>query len=236
MEVGDIVLCVVDRIQGATIFVKINENQEGSIILSEIAPGRIRNIRNYVVPKKQIVCKVLRISQSGNIELSLRRVTQKEQKEVKEQYKQEKSYKNILKSVLGNQTEEIIKQISEKENLFDFLQEAKQYSKKLEKITGKENAEKILNILKTQKKKKIALKKEFSLTTSKPNGLELIKNILGQIKEAEVKYISAGKYFLKKESADIKTADNKLKKILEEIEKKAKKLDMEFSIKDNRKS
>ena len=79
LEVGDKVLCTVDRIVGTAVFVRIdNSNIEGEIIMSEVAPGRIRNIRDYVVPKKKIVCKVLRISSSGNIDLSLRRVTQKE--------------------------------------------------------------------------------------------------------------------------------------------------------------
>jgi len=84
LEVGDVVLCTVERIEGTTVFVNINETgQQGGIILSEIAPGRIRNLRDYVVPKKVIACKVLKIS-GNTIELSLRRVTLKEQKEAKE--------------------------------------------------------------------------------------------------------------------------------------------------------
>ena len=62
LEVGDFAMCTVDRIVGTIVFVKIDGRGEGSIILSEIAPGRIRNLRNYVVPKKRIVCKVLRTS------------------------------------------------------------------------------------------------------------------------------------------------------------------------------
>ena len=59
LEVGDVVLCTVDRIAGTVVFVKIEGNGEGSVIISEIAPGRIRNLRDYVVPKKRIVCKIL---------------------------------------------------------------------------------------------------------------------------------------------------------------------------------
>ena len=92
LEVGDIVLCTVDKIVGTTVFVKIEGDGEGSIVVSEIAPGRIRNLRDYVVPKKKIVCKVLRISEK-NVELSLRRVSLKEKKERMEQLKQEKSNK-----------------------------------------------------------------------------------------------------------------------------------------------
>jgi len=230
LEVGDVVLCTVDRIVGTIVFVRIEGNGEGSIIMSEIAPGRIRNLRNYVVPKKKIVCKVLRIS-GDRIDLSLRRVTQKEQKEIKEQYKQEKSYISILKSVLGKKADKIIEEILKQEKVYEFLQEAKENSKKLEKLVGKEDSKKILSILMAQKQKKAIIKKEILFTTTKSNGLELIKNILGKIKEAEIKYISAGRYSIKKESTDPKTADNKLKEIISEIEKKAKKQGINFDLK-----
>ena len=233
LEVGDIVLCTVERIAGTIVFVKINDTrQQGSIILSEIAPGRIRNLRDYVVPKKKIICKVLRLSPSGNIDLSLRRVTKKEQKEIREQYKQEKSYKSILKSVLGEKTKNIINEILKKEKIYDFLQEARENPKELENLVGKIDSKKILNILNTQKQKKAVVKKTISLRTVEPNGLKIIKNILSKINEAVIKYISAGRYSIKIESQDIKTADNKLKEIIAKIEQTAKKDGMEFGIKE----
>jgi len=230
LEVGDIVMCTVDRIVGTVVFVKIDEDGEGNITLSEIAPGRIRNLREYVVPKKKIVCKVLRIS-GDRIDLSLRRVTKKEQKEIKEQYKQEKSYISILKSVLKEDTDKIVKEISKQGKVYNFLQEAKQNNKELEKIVGKENSEKILRIIDSQKQKKAIIKKEIFLTTTESNGLELIKNIFKNITNAEIKYISAGKYILQTKSTDIKTADKNLKEILKNIGKKAKKENILFSIK-----
>ncbi len=232
LEEGDVILCTVDRIVGTVVFIKIDgTSKEGSIILSEIAPGRIRNLREYVVPKKKIVCKILRINSLGNIHLSLRRVTPKEIKEVKELYKQEKSLKSVLKSVLGEKSEEIISEIEKSENLFEFFQEAKKNPKKLEKIIKKEHSKKILEILNSQKQKKAIIKKQFFLKSSKPNGLELIKKLLGEIKDAEIKYISAGKYSIKTEDKDIKKADNKLKKIIFEVEKQAKKNNAEFFMK-----
>lgn len=229
LEVGDIVLCTVDRIIGTTVFVRVDRNGEGSIVMSEIAPGRIRNIRDYVVPKKTIVCKVLRIS-GDRIELSLRRVTQKEQKEIKEQYKQERSYKNILKSILGDKAEETTKKILEKEKIYDFLQRAKEDPKELEQILGKTDAKKILDILNAQKQKKAVIKKEISLTTKESNGLTRIKDLLSDIQDVGVRYIAAGRYSLRTESKDIKTADQNLTKALDELEKQARKQKIEFSI------
>ncbi len=232
LEEGDVVLCTVDRIVGTVVFVKIEGNGEGSIITSEIAPGRIRNLRAYVVPKKKIVCKVLKIDSAGNIHLSLRRVTQKERKEIMEQYKQEKKSESILKSILKEKTDKIIDEIKKQSSITEFLEQTKENPKKLEKLVGKEDAEKILKILSLEKPKKAVIKKEFSLKTIQPNGLTLIKKILEEIKNAEIKYISAGRYSIKVESTDLKTADQKLQEILKQIENNAKKEKVEFSLKE----
>src|SRR4030042_163588 len=230
LEVGDFLLCTVDRVVGTVVFVKINldgKEVEGSIVMSEIAPGRIRNIRDYVVPKKKIVCKILRISLQGNIDLSLRRVTQKEKKEVIEQEQHEKSYLSILKSILGDKAEKAVQEILKEESIFSFLEEAKENSKRLENVVGKEDSKKILDILNSQKKKKRIIKKEIHLDSIKPNGITLIKKILEIFKGINIKYISAGRYNLEIESDDIKTADKNMKKIIDDIEKEAKKLGVE---------
>jgi len=234
LEIGDLVLCTVDRIVGTVVFVKIpaeNTEIEGSILMSEIAPGRIRNIRDYVVPKKKIVCKILRISPNGNIELSLRRVSPKERKEIVEQDKQEKSYISILKSILGEKSQETIKEILKEERLFSFLAEAKTNPEKLEKMVGKDNSKKILEIINTQKKKKAIVKKEIRLTTTKPNGIILIKKILEIFRGINVKYISAGRYSLELETEDLKLTDKKMRNMIDTAEKDSKKLGIEFSVK-----
>jgi len=231
LEVGDIVLCTVDRIVGTVVFVKTEGGREGSIITSEIAPGRIRNLRDYVVPKKKIVCKVLRIS-GDRIDFSLRRVTPKEQKELKETYKEEKSSESVLRGILGEKADSVIKDIQKNNTIYEFLQESKENPAKLENLVGKEDSIKILNILKKQKQKKTVLKKQIILTTTKPNGLALIKDTLSGIKEVEITYISAGKYSFTAEANDLKSADNKLKEIFAGIEKKAKEEGMEFAVRE----
>lgn len=226
LEQGDVVLCTVDRIIGTTVFVNIDGNGEGKIILSEIAPGRIRNLRDYVIPKKTIVCKVLRISGS-DVDLSLRRVTPKEKKEVLEQYKLEKSCNSILKSVLGEKTDEVRNKICKECKLDEFFDKVRKNPKELEKFIEKKDAEKITEILNCQKTKKANLKKEIKFHTTKPNGLELIKKLLSKKESVEIKYISAGNYSIRAEASDLKKADNKIKEIILEIEKEAKMLGIE---------
>lgn len=233
IEQGDLVLCTVERIENMIVFVKLlvdGKEIDGSIVPSEIAPGRIRNLRDYVVPKKKIVCKVLRISERGNFELSLRRVTPKERKEVMDAEGQERAYKSILKKILGEKTPEILEEIQKGESLTDFFQSARENPKKLEKIVGKESSEKILAILNVQKKKNMAIKEVISLKTDSSDGINKIKNILLDFKGVEIKYIAGGKYSIKTESEDIKKADNKLREILSIIEKKARENRVDFGI------
>src|SRR3989344_2091739 len=229
IEEGEIVLCTVDRIVGTVVFVHIDRTElEGNIIFSEIAPGRIRNIREYVVPKKKIICKILRIK-GDQINLSLRRVTKKEQKELLEKTRQEQGYKSILKKILKERAEQIIQEMQRIGGVSEFLNNAKENPKELEILVGKEDCRKIFEILKTQKQKTAILKKEFYLRTNASNGVSLIKNVL-EIKDTAINYVSAGKYSVKVESSDLKSTDNKLKEILEEIEKKSKKAGTIFSV------
>ncbi|NCN51655.1 hypothetical protein GW931_01455 [archaeon] len=230
IEPGDILICNVEKIVGTTVFVEIvGTKMPGTIILSEIAAGRIRNLRDYVVPKKTIICKVLRIM-NDHIELSLRRVKEKEQKEVLEKNKLEKSYINILKSILKEKTSEIVEKIKEKAPLQEFLNLSKENPKELEKLIGKEDSKKVIDILKKQKEKVFYLKKEIKLTSTNPEGINLIKKILSNRKGVEVKYIAAGRYSLISEGENLKKTDQKIKEFIEEIEKECKKENMEMIV------
>ncbi len=229
-EQGDIVLCQVTKIIGTTVFVDIEGiNKQGSIVMSEIAPGRIRNLREYVVPKKTIVCKILEIK-DDQVELSLRRVKEKERKEMLQQVKLEKSYKSIIKSILKEKTKEVIEKIKKTHRINQFLQQAKENPQILYEIIDKENADKIIKILKNQKEKTVQLKKTIQLTTQEPNGLSIIKQILSDQKDVKIKYIAAGKYSISREDTSLKQADTKIKQLAKEMEKKANSLNAHFKL------
>lgn len=231
MQEGDLVLCTVEKIEKTTVFVKIEGNGVGTIITSEIAPGRIRNIRDYVVPGKKIVCKVLKIDSSGNIHLSLRRVTTKEKKEVLENYEKEKSFIALLKNIVKN-ADEIIKNIKKDElSIFFFITKAKENPQLLEKYFTKEEIEKLTTIIKEKEKKEIFVKSEFKLSSDLPNGLTKLKEILLPYKD-KITYLAAGRYLLKVTASDYKKANFEMTKILEEIERKAKNFHLKFEKKE----
>ena len=229
LQEGDNVLCTVQKIEGTTVFVKIEDNEDGTIVVSEIAPGRIRNLREYVVPNKKIVCKILRID-GRNINLSLRRVIEKERKEVLDKYEKEKTALSILKSVLKEKAISVADSIKKHEkSIYNFLQSCKTNIKSIEKYTGKEEAERICSILQEKKEKKVEVKKEFLLKSEMPNGLILIKKILSNF---EVSYLGSGKFTLKIVAEDYKKANSEVDKILKEIEANAKKEKCFFELKD----
>ncbi len=233
LEEGQIVLCTVEKILGTTVFCKIDGDGEGTLITSEISPGRIRNLRDYVVPGKKIVCKILKITPRGAY-LSLRRVKQNEKKELLEQIAKEKSYRAIIKTVLGKENaEKIIDKITETETIFDFLEQTKTNPKILKEFFSKTESEKIIKILETKKEKPKEIKQIFRLSSNASDGIKIIKNILDKAyKESKCKisYLAAGKYRLTLSGENFKELKTQSNKIFSIIEKLAKKNGCEFSL------
>jgi translation initiation factor 2 alpha subunit (eIF-2alpha) len=228
LKEGDLVLCTVTQLGKTTVFVKIEGDGEGTIVTSEIAPGRIRNLRDYVIPNKRIVCKVLRID-GNNINLSLRRVSPKEHKEIMELHEKERNSLSILRSVLKEKAEQVAEKIKQESSLHEFLQNCRTNPKQLEKYLQGGDAERICKILQEKKEKQIEIKKEFKLSSKKPNGIKIIKETLSVCHgNCDISYLAAGRYVIKMKSDDYKKANQQLNSILEKIEKLAKEKKSEF--------
>ncbi len=224
---GDVILCTVERIEQATVFVKLPDGQTGTIIINEIAAGRIRNLRAHVVPNKKIVCKVLRIK-GDHIDLSLRRVTSKEKAQVMQKYKQEQSLKSALHSLLKDKAQEIEEKIKKDMSLSEFAEKAKQDESLIKKYIPKEYEQAIQKIL-TKKSKQTQIKKTIKLSCTQDSGLNTIKKLLDS-KDKTIKYISAGKYTISITSDNPKQAQKNLDNYLEDLEKQAKENNCEFEI------
>src|SRR5210317_879230 len=88
---SEVVVCKVTKVQFHSVFVNLEEyGKSGMLHISEVSPGRIRNIRDYVVEGKIIVCKVLKVDEKkGHIDVSLRRVNEGQRKDKLSSVKQE---------------------------------------------------------------------------------------------------------------------------------------------------
>jgi len=228
----DLVLCVVEKIERTSVFVKLETGEQGTIVVSEIAPGRIRNLRDYVIPGKRIVCKVLKVDSYGNIHLSLRRVSQKEAKEVLERYELERNAISILKTVLKEKIEPAIEEIKKQSSVYEFLQNCKSSPEALEKYMQKEDADRICRIINEKKEKQVEIKKEFKFSSKKPDGIKIIKSTLDFCRgNCEISYLAAGRYVLKMKSQDYKKANQEINSAIEKIEKAAKEKKADFEVK-----
>jgi translation initiation factor 2 subunit 1 len=227
-EQDELILCTVDRILGTTVFVKIDDyNKEGIIATSEVAPGRIRNIRDYVRVGKKIVCKVLRVSvETGHIDLSLRRVSLKERNKILSDFEREKNALAIMKSVLKERTEEIVNKIKKDySKVLDFLQNASPDNLKNLGINETET-EQILKIVKEKPSRNVSVKAHLILSSDADDGMIRIKNILSNLLEhntdVDIVYLSSPNYSITVTSSDYKEANRKMDAVVEEISADAK--------------
>ncbi|MFA4960796.1 MAG: hypothetical protein WC548_03985 [Candidatus Pacearchaeota archaeon] len=228
MEEGDLVLATVENVTNTVTSVTLENGQEGTLVSSEIAPGRIKHMRQYVVPNKKIVCKILGMS-GGRIQLSLRRVTSKEKKEVLEKYKQEQAlnvaFKQLFKEESDNIKEKILKDF---QNLQLFVEKVKESESLIKKYIPKEKEDAIKKIL-DKKKKSHELKFDIKIKCLEEDGLSRIKKIFDLKNEKiSVNYISAGNFKLKLLVEDFKEGKKKMTEIIQELGKRAKESKCEF--------
>lgn len=241
-EEGEILLGTVDRILKTSVFIRLEDyDKEGVIIFSEISPGRIRNIRNYAVPGQKIVCKVLRVDKTKNhIDLSLRRVSTREKKQILEIHKRRKDVLVMFGVIIKDKKrlDELIKNIKKKINLAQFLEDiTEKLSKPKENISilknfgfSDEEASKLIKLVSDKiREKKVIVKVKIKLSSEAEEGIEKIKKILSEVeKKAKVNYISTPYYSIIVEDKNYKEANKKLKQILDEIDNKAKELGCYF--------
>jgi len=229
-EEDELVLCTVTAIQYHSVFVNLDEyGKTGMIHISEISPGRIRNIRDFVKEGKKIVCKVLRINEEkGHIDLSLRRVNESQKKEKINEIKQEQLAEKIVEFVAKQRKEELkqlydrlTKTIFEKyDSLFAAFDDAASGRATLEEMGVQPDVAKQLTdvIILRIKPSEIEMGGNLLLTSHEPNGVEIIKEAVEKAgKKAEIRYKGAGVYSVKVKSLEYKEAEKNLKDFIDKV-------------------
>ena len=186
----ELVLCTITKIQYDSVFAHLDEYDKGGMIhISEIAPGRIRNIRDFVAEGKKVICKVLRVDPvRGHIDLSLRRVNDGQRREkndaIKSELKAEKIVESLSKQMkldLNLVYEEIASKVFKK---YEYLYPCfKDVVEKGLNLAGLGIRKDIADALATSIKEKIKppsveIKGELRLTSYESNGIEIVKEAL----------------------------------------------------------
>jgi len=242
-EIGEVLICTVKRVLPDSVFVELDEyGKEAMIHISEVAPGRIRNIRDYVKENKKVVCKVLNINKiKGHVDLSLRRVNQAQKIQKNNQYKQEQKAEKILKELsvklktdlstiynkIGNK---IIENYGSLTSCFNDIINEKTDLKELK--VDNELCKNLINIVKEKiKPLEVKIIATLKFETDAGNGIEIIKKALDlDNNNVNLTYVSAPNYRLDVTSSDYKKAEGIIKNLQDKINDFAKKNKAKFEL------
>ena len=231
-EEDELVLCTVASVQFHSVIVDIEEyGKSGLIHISEVSPGRIRNIRDFVKEGKKIVCKVLRINQEkGYIDLSLRRVNESEKRRKIDSIKREQNAEKIVEIAAGKagiKTEALYNEISEKikkgyVSLHEFFEEASKDESLLEATGIDKKYSKILDEIIKQRIKpsEVGIIGKLKITIFAPNGIDVIRESLKKAEDSakgriSINYLGSGSYRFMIKAPDYKEAEKLMKNATE---------------------
>lgn len=228
---GELVLCTVTKIHFNSVFANLDEyNRQGMIHISEVSPGRIRNIRDFIREDKVIVCKVLRVdTNKGHIDLSLRRVSDAQRRKKVNDIKQEQLAEKIIEFA----SKEL--KIDPKKLYFDIYNHIKEdydtvYSAFNDIVEGdltiddlgidQTVSKKLLEVITQRiKPQEVEIKGELRLETYDPNGVEIVKQALMEANDVSeyvtVSYSGGGIYKITVNTKEYKEAEEILKKSYE---------------------
>lgn len=236
-EEGELVLCTVTKVMFHSVFTNLDEyDKSGMIHISEISPGRIRNIRDFVSEGRKIVCKVLSVNEEkGHIDLSLRRVNGMQKREKIDWIKQEQKAEKIVEMVskkLGIEIATLYPQISEPalkkyDSLNSCFQDIVIENTNLEKLgIDKKIAKELEEAIRQRiKLPEVEIKGDLILSSYAPDGVEAVKEALKKAQDAgiEINYAGGGKYKVRVKAQDYKKAEKTLKEGIESSTKQMKK-------------
>jgi translation initiation factor 2 subunit 1 len=244
-EEGDVIIVTVKKILFHSIFADLDEyeRKEGMIHISEIAPGRIRNIRDYVKEGKKLVCVVLRVNkENGHIDLSLRRVPMSLRNKKTEEFKQEIKSEKLLEYI-GKELKFSLKEMYSKVGFkliehygllgIAFNEISLYGDEAIDELGLPKNEAKLLVEVVQDKIKppEVSIQCDVLVSSTAENGVEDVRAILihgkkiAEKNEVKVRltYISAPKYKLEVFASDYKQAEEGLQNITKAIVKEAKK-------------
>lgn len=198
-EVGELVVTTVKRVVPYGAYATLDEynDVEGLIHISEISSSWVKNIREHVREGQKLVLKVLRVDQAKlHVDFSLRRVSERERKEKLMQWKQENRGLKLLglaaekMKVTPDVAYEKVGKIIEEhfENIYVGLEKTVEGGEsELSKIGIPPEWSATLSEIATSKIKipKMKITGNIELSSTKPDGVRILKNIF--IKSMNVK-------------------------------------------------
>lgn len=226
---GELVIATVTKIQYHSIFCDLDEydNRSGMLHISEIAPGRIRNVNDHVKEGKSVIAKVLRVDENkGHIDLSIRRVTEAQRKQKAAERKQTKLVENIIEQVATKLDQEPEKLRSTLEEtitdypLYDAFTQVVEQETTFKKLgLDEETAQALTEFVKDRiKPQRVSIKGDFTINSYAPDGIARIRAAFGELPQGtDAFYKGAGVYSVQVTAKEYKQAEEVMRVVQEQI-------------------
>ena len=243
-EQGEIILATITKVMDHGAYVSLDEYDDiqGFLHISEIAPGWIRSVNRFVKEgeKKVLLVKKVNLGK-GEIDLSLKQVSNDQKKQKLKEVKKFEKSKTLLQSVKekaklsDKEIEKLEDSIYSKfDSVYDAFIEIGRKGINIVKDL-KLNKKTILAIEEICSKIKlpsVEIRGIMEITNNKSDGVEIIKKVLLDAMKKDttisITYLGAPKYRLAITAEDFKTAEKSLKPIIEEIQKNIEKKNGSF--------
>jgi translation initiation factor 2 subunit 1 len=229
-EKGELVVCTVEKAKGFGAFVALEEHpgKRGFIHIKEVAPGWVKNIRDYVREGQRIVCKVMDIDVSkGYVDLSLKRVNDHQRRETIQTWKNEQKARKLLEMVaekVGKNIDTCYEEfgndlIAKYGSLYAALEEAAIDAQHLAEdgFAGEWLDAFVASAQENIAVPHVEIKGYVEMVCPLPDGVKHLKKALGLIEmadddiEVRVRYLSAPLYRIEVRAPDYKLAEKELK-------------------------
>lgn len=230
-EHGELVVCTVKNVKNFGAFVTLDEydEKEGFVHVRDVASGWVKYIRDYIREGQKIVCKVLGVDSSkGHIDLSLKSVNEHQKREKIQQWKNEKKAEKLVEIV----AERMSISVDDAYDMFgnDLLETYETLYSAFEAAVVEEedfteefSGDWLDTFIEVAKENVIPPSVQIDgileLTSSAPNGMELVKHALLAAEEAaedydvEITCVGCPKYRVVVNAAEYKEAEEIMKEV-----------------------
>lgn len=228
---GELVVCRITNINPNSAFAFLEEyEKDGMIHISEVSSGWVRDIRQHLKVGQIGVAKVLRV-ENNVISLSIKRVDANQKNQKTKEYNLEQRAEKILEIAaqrLGMSLEQAYEEVGFllQEKFGSLYEGFKTSLSNVEMLKKRGIPQKWIDVIreiaeKSIEQKEFVFKARLTIKTYKPNGINIIKEILKKAKTAnlEVKYIAAPEYLVKYKTKNAKKGERYFLERLEEITK-----------------
>jgi translation initiation factor 2 subunit 1 len=235
-ESGEFVIATAVKLQDHGVYVNLDEYGKGGYIpIGEVASTWVKNIRDFVKEGQKLVLKVIRVDdRKGHVDLSIRKVTEREKKDKLIQYKKSKKAEKLLEGAgkaLNKKYDEAVSLVGlpledHYGDLYAALEAASVKGPTVFTAAGIPDnwAKALYEISKDHVEPPVVqVAGVIQISSSKPKGVEDIKKAIAEGRKAsagpgikvEITYVGAPRYRIEVTAKDYKAAEDSMKQAVD---------------------